>query len=106
MVRHMLTVDITPCHHRTENATGLDSHPGKSGPDQWTTRWETAGQPRSTGHLYWEPTARISTGNAEAVPSDQKRCLTRVSGACRPVDALPQRSAWPLYQAYSSIMWV
>jgi hypothetical protein len=33
--------------------------------------------------------ARCTSGNAEVVPSDQKSCLARVSGACLPVDALP-----------------
>ena len=35
------------------------------------------------------PEPAVSTGNAGAVPSDQKSYLARVSGARRPVDALP-----------------
>ncbi len=63
---------LSACRAR---AARVEVPPGKPGPEQWKTRWETAGQPRSIGNLCREPTPATSCwgGWPPAAPIDQKR---------------------------------
>lgn len=49
-------------------ATGVEVWSGKPRPERWQSRRETAGQPRSTGKVRWEPTRLKSRKPAPHLP--------------------------------------
>jgi len=55
VTRQVHQQQLSACRAR---AAGVDVSSGKARPERWKTRWETAGQPRSTGKVCREPTAR------------------------------------------------
>jgi hypothetical protein len=61
----------------------MEVPPGKPGPKQWKTRWETAGQPRSIGNLCREPTPFWPTGPRGGTFDCPRGGFSRALGAWR-----------------------